>query len=86
MCSHPIYAVCISNGINLLELMVVVRSINELDRTNLKVKETYRILSSRKSYLVKVEDELCLTNDYVQTLIRKFADVSPDLVEVYQLN
>ena len=66
--------------------MVVVRNINELDRTNLKVKETYRILSSRKSYLVKVEDEICLTNDYVQTLIRKFANVSPELVEVYVLN
>lgn len=66
--------------------MVTVKSIGLLDRSNLKVKETYRILSSRKKYLVKVEDEICLTNDYVQTLIRKFANVSPDLVEVYQLN
>ena len=50
------------------------------------MKDSCRILQSRKQYLVKVEDNLHLVNDFTHLLVKKYADVSPELVEVYVLN
>ena len=66
--------------------MVELRRIDTLDRSNMTMKDSCRILQSRKQYLVKVEDNLHLVNDFTHLLVKKYADVSPDLVEVYVLN
>lgn len=66
--------------------MVKLRRIDELDRSGMSTKETYRILNSRKNYLVKVEDNIHLVNDYVQTLVNKYPDIPADIPEVYVLN
>ena len=66
--------------------MVELRRIDTLDRSNMTTKEACRILSSRKKYLVKVEDNMHLVNDFTNVLIKKYADIPPDLVEVYVLN
>jgi len=66
--------------------MVKLRRIDELDRSGMSTKETYRILNSRKNYLVKVEDNIHLVNDYVQTLVNKYPDTPSDIPEVYVLN
>ena len=66
--------------------MVKLRRIDELDRSSMSTKQTYRILNSRKNYLVKVEDNIHLVNDYVQTLVNKYPDIPADIPEVYVLN
>ena len=66
--------------------MITLRKINELDTSNMKTKDSCRILASRKNYLVKVEDNIHLVDDFRNVLIKKYADVSPDIVEVYVLN
>ena len=66
--------------------MVKLRRIDELDRSSMSTKETYRILNSRKNYLVKVDDNIHLVNDYVQTLVNKYPDIPADIPEVYVLN
>lgn len=66
--------------------MVELKRIDTLDRSNMTTKEACRILSSRKNYLVKVEDNVHLVNDFTHLLMKKYADVPPDIVEVYVLN
>lgn len=66
--------------------MVELRRIDTLDRSNMSVKEACRILSSRKNYLVKVEDNIHLVNDFTTVLSKKYPDAPPDIVEVYVLN
>lgn len=66
--------------------MITLKRIDELDRSSMTTKDSCRILSSRKNYLVKVEDNIHLVDDFRNVLIKKYADVSPDIVEVYVLN
>ena len=66
--------------------MVELRRIDTLDRSNMTMKDSCRILQSRKQYLVKVEDNLHLVNDFTHLLMKKYADAPPDIVEVYVLN
>ena len=66
--------------------MVELKRIDTLDRSNMTMKDSCRILQSRKQYLVKVEDNLHLVNDFTHLLMKKYADVPPDIVEVYVLN
>ena len=66
--------------------MVKLRRIDELDRSSMNNREQCRILNSRKKYLVKVEDNIHLVNDYVQTLVNKYPNTPADIPEVYVLN
>ena len=66
--------------------MVELRRIDTLDRSNMTTKEACRILSSRKKYLVMVEGNIHLVNDFTSVLVKKYPDIPPDLVEVYVLN
>lgn len=66
--------------------MIELKRIDELDNSRISTKEKCRILSSRKQYLVKVEDNIHLVNDFTNVLVKKYADAPPDIVEVYVLN
>jgi hypothetical protein len=66
--------------------MIEVKDTSQINKLTLNAKEACKILVSRKKYLVRVEGENSFTDDYLKTILRKYPDVSPDLVEVYELN
>jgi len=66
--------------------MIVVKDTSQINKLDLNAKQACKILASRKKYLVMVESEFSFTDDYLKTILRKYPDVSPDLVEVYELN
>lgn len=66
--------------------MITIKTIDQLDLSSMNNKDVFRILASRKKYLIKVEGEYSMTNDYVQRLVHKYPNVQTDLVEVYELN
>ena len=66
--------------------MIVVKDTSQINKLELTAKEACKILSRRKKYLVRVESENSFTDDYVGTILRKYPDLPPDLVEVYELN
>ena len=66
--------------------MIQLKSIREFNASNITAKDACRIFASKKPYLVAVEGEVHLTKDFQALIARKYADVSPDLVEVYVLN
>lgn len=66
--------------------MITLKSIREFDSSNITAKDACRIFSSNKPYLVRVEDEIHLTKDFQSLIARKYAEASPDIVEVFVLN
>jgi len=66
--------------------MIVVKDTSQINKLDLNAKQACKILASRKKYLVMVENEFSFTDDYLKTILRKHPDISPDLVEVYELN
>lgn len=66
--------------------MIQVKDTSEINNLDLSSKESCKILLSRKKYLVRVEGENSFTDDYLKTIIRKYPEVEPSLVEVYELN
>lgn len=66
--------------------MIRLRTMREFDASSITAKDACRIFSSNKPYLVKVEDEIHLTKDFQSLIARKYAEASPDIVEVFVLN
>jgi hypothetical protein len=66
--------------------MIKLRSIKEFDSANITAKDACRIFTSKKPYLVKVDNEVHLTKDFQGLITRKYAEVAPEEVEVYILN
>ena len=66
--------------------MIIVKDTSQINKLELTAKEACKILASKKKYLVRVESENSFTDDYLKTILRKYPEVSPDLVEVYELN
>jgi hypothetical protein len=66
--------------------MIQIKSIREFNSAKLNAKDACRIFASKKPYLVHVEDSVHLTKDFQGLIARKYPYVSPELVEVFQLN
>jgi dTDP-glucose 4,6-dehydratase len=65
---------------------IEVKDTSEINKLDLAAKEACKILASRKKYLVMVENEMSFTDDYLKTILRKYPEVEPNIVEVYELN
>lgn len=66
--------------------MITLKTMREFNSSDITAKDACRIFSSKKPYLVKVEDEIHLTKDFQGLITRKYPEVAPELVEVYVLN
>jgi len=85
MCSNLIHDVCISNGINLLELMVTIKTIKDLNTSSLTAKDACKLASTNKQYLVMVHDKMHLTNEPYQFLVMKYPDALMEEIKIYSL-
>lgn len=63
----------------------MIKDLKQLNRNSLSIKDSARIYSSQKKYLIKIEDDLYFTNNWQRYLIEKFPDVESNLVEIYSL-
>jgi len=63
----------------------MIKDLKQLNRNSLSIKDSARIYSSQKKYLIKVEDDLYFTNNWQRYLIEKFPDIESSLVEIYSL-
>ena len=63
----------------------MIKDLKQLNRDSLSIKDSARIYSSQKKYLIKVEDDLYFTNNWQRYLIEKFPEVESSLVEIYSL-
>ena len=66
--------------------MIQVKDTKEIQSLALTAKDSCRILASRKKSLIQDESEYSFTDDYLGTIIRKYPDVEPELIQVFQLN
>ena len=66
--------------------MIQVKDTSQINKLDLTAREACKILASRKKYLVRVEGENSFTDDYLKTILRKYPEVEPGIVEVYELN
>jgi len=66
--------------------MIEVKDTSQINKLDLNAKQACKILSSRKKYLVMVENEFSFTDDYLKTILRKYPEVETNLIEVYELN
>ena len=66
--------------------MITLKTMREFNSSDITAKDACRIFSSKKPYLVRVEDEIHLTKDFQGLITRKYPEVAPELVEVYVLN
>ena len=85
MRSNLIYDFCISNGINLLELMVTIKKITDLNTSSLTAKDACKLASTNKQYLVMVHDNMHLTNEPYQFLVMKYPTALMEEIEIYSL-
>lgn len=65
--------------------MIKVKTKEELENANLNAGESARVSSSQKKFLIRVEDEIHLSNNWVRFLREQRADVPSSVVEVYSL-
>jgi len=63
----------------------MIKDLKQLNRNSLSIKDSARIYSSQKKYLIKIEDDLYFTNNWQRYLIEKFPEVESNLVEIYSL-
>jgi len=65
--------------------MIKIKSKKDLDSKTLDAKESARIYSSRKKFLIRVEDEIHLTNNWHRLVTENYPDVPSNIVEIYSL-
>ena len=63
----------------------MIKDLKQLNRNSLSIKDSARIYSSQKKYLIKIEDDLYFTNNWQRYLIEKFPEVESSLVEIFNL-
>jgi len=63
----------------------MIKDLKQLNRNSLSIKDSARIYSSQKKFLIKIEDDLYFTNNWQRYLIEKFPEVESSLVEIFNL-
>jgi len=63
----------------------MIKDLKQLNRNSLSIKDSARIYSSQKKFLIKIEDDLYFTNNWQRYLIEKFPDIESSLVEIFNL-
>jgi len=65
--------------------MIKIKSKEDLHKLSLSAGESADIQSSRKKFLIRVEDEIHLTNNWVRLIKENYPDVPSHIVEIYSL-
>lgn len=66
--------------------MIKLKRIDEFDYKGMPSIEACRILQSRRKYLLKVEDNIHLVDNYISYITKNYPDLPIDIPEVYVLN
>ena len=65
--------------------MIKIKSKEDLEKVNLTARESATIQSSRKKFLIRVEDEIHLTNNWQRLVTENYPNVPSNIVEIYSL-
>lgn len=65
--------------------MIKIKSKEDLEKVNLTAGESATIQSSRKKFLIRVEDEIHLTNNWHRLVTENYPNVPSNIVEIYSL-
>jgi len=63
----------------------MIKDLKQFDGSRLTAKDSARIFSSKKKYLVRFEDNIHFTNNYLRFISDNYPEVENGLVEVYSL-
>jgi len=66
--------------------MFKVNELSTLDSSTINAKEVCRILTSKKRYMILIEDNVHLTNDYIRFITIKYPNVAYEDITIFRLN
>jgi hypothetical protein len=66
--------------------MFKVNELSNLDSTTINAKEVCRILTSKKKYMILIDSNVHLTNDYIRFITVKYPEIPYDEITIFRLN
>lgn len=66
--------------------MFKIHDLSTLDSSSVNAKEICRILTSKKKYMLLIDNSVHLTNDYIRFITVKYPDVSHEDITIFRLN